>query len=391
MTGAKIYDYDPFDKPDQQNYYQLRETGKFQTRPVPQSPTNLAVSVEHILEWQVLVEFIRSDVDRCVHLAKFFNEPVDIDTTLNVVSGGVSTPENVKTTETGIEWVAHQYPGNKGSGSKFAYEFVSLHDSVNGRKERVRKPRNPYKNRRINIDKTQLWSEGKENTKKAKGPNAQPVKGKKADMIDADKWKKWTKEKKWQPPATAQTPAQTPGQTTGTKRKKKNGPWTLATNNEDKCSAVVALRDVIGVYRYHTYPEIQTILTAQIDRIGTAFNYLETGPLASKQYPNPNGQGTFGYTAMATPLQDQWKAYLKEKYASVIEDIEDTMKTHAADLEAAKVKRGWLEYLGKRAVGPAGGPLCGAEPDKTKMNARITMLLKEYEAVKKNKWVNPMP
>jgi len=98
------------------------------------------------------------------------------------------------------------------------------------------------------------------------------------------------------------------------------------------------LRDIIGVYRYHSLPEVQDVLTAQINRNGTAFEYLEQGPLKG------------GYVPMATSLESQWNAYIKAKYASVIADIESNMKTLSADLEKAKVKRSWLKRL-KRGAG----------------------------------------
>lgn len=149
-------------------------------------------------------------------------------------------------------------------------------------------------------------------------------------------------------------------------------------SNEGKCSAVVALRDIIGVYRYHTYPDVQKILTAQVNRIGAAFKYLEEGPLK-----------TPSYTPMATSLESQWNAYMKAKYTSVIADIESSTKTMTEDLKKAKVKRDWLARL-RRGAGSTTGPLCGQEKDRAKMNERITLLLKEYEAVK-GKWKNPIP
>ena len=52
---------------------------------------------------------------------------------------GVAEDVKVKGREKAIEYVAHQYPGDGKSGiaNKFMYEFVSLQDDVNGRKERV--------------------------------------------------------------------------------------------------------------------------------------------------------------------------------------------------------------------------------------------------------------
>lgn len=190
---------------------------------------------------------------------------------------------------------------------------------------------------------------------------------KKPDLVDGAKWTKWTKENKYQQESPSKT---------GSKRKSKT--WTLSTNNEGKCNAVIALRDIIGVYRYHSTPEVQKIMNAQVKRIGTAFKYLENGPL-----------GATGYTPMATSLESQWNAYMKAKYAKVIDNIESTMKTLSEDLEKSKVKRGWLD-LGRRGAGSTLSPLCGQEKDKTKMNDRIVLLLKEYEDVK-GKWKNPMP
>lgn len=91
---------------------------------------------------QVLLDFIRTDEGRCVQIAKYFQHEIEIDTTLKVISNkgqGVAQDVAVKGRETGIQYVAHQYPGNENSGiaNNFMYEFVSLHDDVNSRKERV--------------------------------------------------------------------------------------------------------------------------------------------------------------------------------------------------------------------------------------------------------------
>jgi hypothetical protein len=75
-------------------------------------------------------------------MMNYFTTVVDIDTTLKVLSNKGNGPEqDVKIIgkEKGIEYIAHQYPGDgkEGIANKFTYEFVSLHDDVNGRKERV--------------------------------------------------------------------------------------------------------------------------------------------------------------------------------------------------------------------------------------------------------------
>lgn len=362
VAGSKIYDFNPFDRSDQASYYQLKSINAFQLRAGRGAFTNRAVSVEHILEWQVLLNFIESDEKRCKHIVKHFKDDVDIDTVWDVKdASGQSSNKGVKWTERAIDWVAHQYPGSKTSRSLFSYEFVSFHDGVNGREERVYQvPDCIYL---LVTDYGQLWSEGSSGGNK-KGPGV----SKKPDLVSDDKWTRWTEKNQYQ----AVSPSKT-----GSKRPSKT--WTLSPNNEGKCQAVVALRDIIGVYRYRSYPEVQEIMTAQIDRIGTAFKYLEQGPLKKPG----------GYVPMATSLESQWNTHMKARYASVISEIESTMKTLSADLGKAKVKRSWLSRL-KRGTGSSAGPLCGQEKDKQKMNDRINLLIKEYEAVK-GKWKNPMP
>lgn len=139
LTSNKIYDFKPFDRPDQASYYQLQKINAFQLRAGRGTSTNRGVSVEHILEWQVLLSFIESDKDRCKHIVQNFKKKVEIDTVWNIKdSSGKPATEAVKKKEAqAIDWVAHQYPAYNKEKNPFASEFVSLHDGVNGRKERV--------------------------------------------------------------------------------------------------------------------------------------------------------------------------------------------------------------------------------------------------------------
>lgn len=57
QNSGKIWDFSPYDKPTDPNYYSLRIISGFQNRPgvlnakTGKTPTNRGVSVEHILEW----------------------------------------------------------------------------------------------------------------------------------------------------------------------------------------------------------------------------------------------------------------------------------------------------------------------------------------------------
>jgi hypothetical protein len=64
--------------------------------------------VEHILEWQVLLDFVRSDSARCSHIATYFAAKVKIDTKWSYVdSSGTVESQDAKFKEKAIDWVAH--------------------------------------------------------------------------------------------------------------------------------------------------------------------------------------------------------------------------------------------------------------------------------------------
>lgn len=90
----------------------------------------------------MFVDFVRQEPARCNHFAKYFQAEVDIDTTLQDDSGAETKQVRIQVKERAISWVAHQYPGkgpyrNSAQADIFSYEFVTLQDSVNGRKALV--------------------------------------------------------------------------------------------------------------------------------------------------------------------------------------------------------------------------------------------------------------
>jgi hypothetical protein len=109
---------------------------------------NRGVSVEHVLEWKTFLEFIDCEksesAERCLHMAKWFGEEIDIDTTLTVQKWDMDGSDNGQAVQQevsnqrmrGIDWVTTQYPGTEGL-SFYVHEFVSLHDDVNTRKMTV--------------------------------------------------------------------------------------------------------------------------------------------------------------------------------------------------------------------------------------------------------------
>jgi hypothetical protein len=62
---------------------------------------NVAVSIEHVLEWNTLLEFIDCDENakRCEHFAKWFGERIDVDTTMPVQKWNMDGTDNGAATE----------------------------------------------------------------------------------------------------------------------------------------------------------------------------------------------------------------------------------------------------------------------------------------------------
>lgn len=194
-------------------------------------------------------------------------------------------------------------------------------------------------------------------------------------MVDQGKMTKYLANKYW-----VKTPV--------ANKKRPREKLTVSDKNQGLCNAVITLRDIIAVYEYHTTPEIEKIITAQVDRIGAAFEYLETGPLKATTFTYRNDPNTpITYSPMATSLKAQWEEYMAAKYDKVIEEIEEEMTLWTGKLKSVKVKRA-LQSAEKRGTGNTRSDLCGEEPNKTDMNKRIDLVLEAY--ANKGTWKNPM-
>jgi hypothetical protein len=106
---------------------------------------NLAVSIEHVLEWNTFLQFIGCNTSpkRCEHLAKWFGEKINVETTMPVQKWNINGTDDKGPTKAtfrekavkAIDWITMVYPGTQNG---YVHEFVSLHDDVNTRKEKVR-------------------------------------------------------------------------------------------------------------------------------------------------------------------------------------------------------------------------------------------------------------
>ncbi|KAF1948266.1 hypothetical protein CC80DRAFT_556496 [Byssothecium circinans] len=344
-----VFDFWPWNRPDKKGHWNLQLDTKFQNRPpvmVTKKPSgggtptqslvkNRAVSVEHVLEWNTLLQFIdcKESAARCLHFAKWFDEEIPIDTDLTVQkwkndgsNDGPPVKRQIKgEREKAIDWVVHQYPGNpatpqtKRIASFYEHEFVSLHDDVNTKKMTV-------------WDGKAVVSE--------------------ADMKRniANDYKRQSTANKWKAGNT--------------------------NRNEGLADAARKLRDVLAVYEYHNHPLIQKIMKAQADRIGAALEYAERKLETTGKKP-PNTQNDVPVERMFTdntdpqkpkqitekfkrmnegPLKEQWEDFLEDKWLKAKDTLEDFMDEWMLKLDTAKTKR---SLLGDRGVGETFSTMCG--------------------------------
>ncbi|KAF2727769.1 hypothetical protein EJ04DRAFT_593979 [Polyplosphaeria fusca] len=312
-----VFDFFPYDKPQQQSYWDLGVDDKFQYRPVVTRGTkkirNLAVSIEHILEWNTFLQFINCETssERCLHFAKWFGKEIGIETTLTVqkwkmdgsADGQAEQKQVTGQRMKGIDWITRQYPGTKAT-SYYEHEFVSLHDDVNGRKMAA-------------------W-DGKDVVRKED-----------MEMNLDNKYKR-----------------------DGDPQRKAN-----IDKNQGLCDASRKMRDVLAVYEYHKHPLIMKIMKAQADRIGAALEYVEhvletTGikpqgstddvpvemDFQNQQDPDPKNWNTVTeqYTRMTEgSLKSQWEDFLTEKWKDSKDTLENFLAKWMPKLDGAKtVKRG---------------------------------------------------
>ncbi|KAF1974686.1 hypothetical protein BU23DRAFT_635422 [Bimuria novae-zelandiae CBS 107.79] len=363
-TGTKkptVFDFWPYDEPETPSYWDLEPRDRFQERPDSTDSNgvkkkNRAVSVEHVLEWNTFLQFIDcgESAERCLHMAKWFGEELDIDTTLTVqkynmdgTNNGNAEQKRVQQRTKGIDWVTAQYPGTQ-SSSYYEHEFVCLHDDVNTRKMAA-------------------W-DGKDIADK--------------NVMQENIDNKFRRGK-------------------GKGRLMKSAPG----KNQGLCDASRKLRDILGVYEYHNHPLIKKIMKAQADRIGAALEYVEhlletsgdkpQGTTAdvpvekefmNKMDPDPKNWMKVAeqFTRMSQgSLKTQWEAFLTTKWTETKKALEDFLATWEPKLNAANpIKRSIFE---ERGVGDTFSAQC-SEATVTLMNDRKDLLQAAIAA--KTTWTN---
>lgn len=161
-----------------------------------------------------------------------------------------------------------------------------------------------------------------------------------------------------------------------------------ATQNKGKCQAIKKFRDIIGVYKYHQFKEIEEIMVAQIKRIGDAFELMETKVLLSTTIPDGKGGTRAKY--VSRDLKTKWEKFMKEAFDHRIQKIEEWMETWAKVIK--KMSEGnpssELGIMFRRATN-ANKPqdMCKVATDQEVLY-RMKLALRAYE--NRGKWKNPI-
>jgi hypothetical protein len=150
--------------------------------------------------------------------------------------------------------------------------------------------------------------------------------------------------------------------------------------HKGKCKAVSQFTDVMGLVYYHDDPYIRAIMRAQVERIGNAWEYLETKILPGTTWIDGDGKP---HPFQAKGLKQQWLEFMKKKHSTHLKRIKDALKAKVSIFEGnpsvtTKVKRwDFLGLFSKRVATVP--PNCGTETDSDRMKTRVELLLTAYD------------
>jgi len=119
-------------------------------------------------------------------------------------------------------------------------------------------------------------------------------------------------------------------------------------------------------------------MKAQVNRVGVAFEFIETELAKVAGFKKRAGQG----------LKKEWEKFMVDHHKKVLGDLRDTLDGRLKVFEGKtglSILRRW-DYAGvfRRAKGVAKVD-CGFEQDDKKMDARVKNLIKVYNKVKPDK------
>ncbi|KAF2824664.1 hypothetical protein CC86DRAFT_353149 [Ophiobolus disseminans] len=313
---------------------------------------------EHVLEWQLLKTFIEEDMaspnSRCVLMHKYFMQELDKksykvkvakndgalkndkfeleDGTLdfsnwNVVvkKGGSAVKPRL------IDFVSHQWPGTAGGSppNPFEYEMILLGSDANGKKENVWGDKKVFPEPKLD-GKKMKYVKDNTLTLEALFDN---------HYYENDKQKTWD-------------------------------------DNMGKCKAVHMFMTLMTLVQYHNDAYIRAVMRAQVQRVGAAFEYLETEVLPKAQVK--------GYTKRG--LKKEWEdwmtKYHKARLDALQAALEDKMKVFEKSTGITTKMKRW-DYLNIFKRVDTKKPNCGFEKDNKKMDERVQLLKDAFKKMKK--------
>ncbi|KAH5087525.1 hypothetical protein HBI73_146840 [Parastagonospora nodorum] len=355
-TYGKVYDIGDPRKPFEKEWFQLKNRGKQWTDDL-HGRGKRCYATEHILEWQLLQDFIEHDKDKkdqslCAHLINWFLEDMPVNKYKVKVANKegkleeddhfeyedkeyILEPWNYKDQRPRyIEWISFQWPGKaKGAPrNPWEYELVVLTKDVNGKKE------NLWGNKKIFVEPEQ-----DDKTMRKTQHNAETLEW----LFENNYWDS---------------------------DKKKKATW---KDNKGTCKAVYRFATAMSVSQYHSDPFIAEALRAHIRRVGDAFELIEKDLLAQKKDAK-------GQKYKERGLKKEWLDWMagvhKDRLKKLNDAMADNIKIFKGESDHVNPWKRW-DYSGLFSRAPD-EPDCGFEPNKDRMETRVKMLVDAYESMK---------
>ncbi|KAJ4304608.1 hypothetical protein N0V90_000134 [Kalmusia sp. IMI 367209] len=354
-----VYDIGGPSDPSKSEWYELKRHEKRWTVDLEPNKGDRCYDSEHVLEWDLISIFLEADEDRsdeqdsrCVLLYKYFkgeNMPLDNikvkkakdykkvlgkgdrfdyeDADYEVRKFQSKFPDEINKPRP-LDWIGMQWPGKKSSRSRpptpWEYELVIL-------------------NKEFNIKKTDIW------TANSRAPEpAFEEDGKTLKKIQANS-------------ETIEALFDN--------RYYKDGAAHEWPDNRGKCKAIYRFVTLMSLVSYHNDPYIQELMRAQVERVGAAFEYLETEVLPKLPPWKDKNQAVHTYKAVG--LKDAWIEWIKDVHKKRLERLnkflEDKVSIFKGESSAVmKVKRwDFAGVFGKRL----GGILRSQEQSKSRSAA----------------------
>ncbi|KAH7075650.1 hypothetical protein BKA63DRAFT_603011 [Paraphoma chrysanthemicola] len=353
-----VYDTGDPAKPLEPEWFQLKSHEK-RWKANPGKNGNRCYDTEHVLEWQMLGQFLQEDKEkgadsRCAFLYKYFVQKRMELKTYKVKAAkdkGKLTSKNrfdyeevdylfskydnkAQVDARVIDWIGFQWPGKGTSQSKppnpWEYEAVVLYKDVNIKKENV-------------WEGLTLFPEPKTDKNQESSYSLEWAFNN--DYFDGTSKKKWP-------------------------------------DNKGTCKAVHMFTTLMAVVQYHNDPFIREVMRAQVTRVGDAFAFLEDEVLVNEQWEHPVTKQIEKFKPR--DLRKEWFDWMKKVHKERLDKLTKALADKISVFESkpgtkSRLKRWDYSGVFRRAVEE---PNCGFEKDDQEMKKRVKLLVDAYKSMK---------